>query len=78
MCVCVYSNILLKHLQNTPFLLKTDEFNGLWESLVYDEDIKDKVEPKLNMVELCFGVHFLTTPFQLLNYATTTLLFSDK
>eukprot|EP00053_Salpingoeca_punica_P008296 m.74823 g.74823 ORF g.74823 m.74823 type:complete len:439 (+) comp14538_c0_seq1:165-1481(+) len=38
------------------WILPSGEFHGLWESLVYDEDIKS----------------------QLLNYATTTMLFSDR
>ncbi|GFO34031.1 pachytene checkpoint 2-like protein [Plakobranchus ocellatus] len=40
----------------THWLLPSAHFHGLWESLVYDEAIKNR----------------------LLNYATTTLLFSDK
>ena len=56
------------------------EFHGLWESLVYDMEIKQKVrqwwcESKARGVPSCVSY---SRPVQLLDYAETTLIFSDR
>lgn len=50
------------------------EFHGLWESLVYDMDIKPKVMSTMQV----HTVNNPSPPSQLLRYVETTLLFSDR
>ena len=49
------------------------EFHGVWENLVYDTEIKEMVSLPVAVYDVTWS-HF----FQLLNYAETTLLFSDR
>lgn len=55
-------------------LVLAEEFHGLWDSLIFDIDIKQNVSHTMlaspERKILCF--------FQLLSYAETTLLFSEK
>ncbi len=47
---------------STHWILPAVEFNGLWESLVYDEDIKAQVTMMISLIQmnvLSFLYHFL-------------------
>lgn len=65
-------------------LFLTAEFHGIWESLVYEGEVKTQVKIKWNAVKkwLCQSVILLISIvlifLQLLDYVTTTIYFSDK
>ena len=68
-------------------IIFSDDFHGIWESLIFDSDVKAQVRKHLNyfLNLCCFDIEITIVIFsslsfllQLINYAMTTLLFSDR
>ena len=64
----------------------SDDFHGIWESLIFDSDVKAQVRNTLIFLTcVVFDIEITIVIFsslsfllQLINYAMTTLLFSDR
>lgn len=64
----------------------SDDFHGIWESLIFDSDVKAQVRNTLIFLTcVVFDIEIMIVIFsslsfllQLINYAMTTLLFSDR
>lgn len=68
-------------------IIFSDDFHGIWESLIFDSDVKAQVRKHFNyfLNLCCFDIEITIVIFsslsfllQLINYAMTTLLFSDR
>ena len=67
-------------------ILFSDDFHGIWESLIFDLDVKAQVRNTLIFLTcVVFDIEITIVIFsslsfllQLINYAMTTLLFSDR
>lgn len=67
-------------------ILFSDDFHGIWESLIFDSDVKAQVRNTLIFLTcVVFDIEITIVIFsslsfllQLINYAMTTLLFSDR
>ena len=67
----------------------SEDFHGIWDSLIFDSDVKAQVRKQLDSFtttlsrinNYCYQVihaSFVFLLLQLINYAMTTLLFSDR
>ena len=54
------------------------EFHGMWENLVYDVEIKEKVYTVCSLTLYMYIYNCTSLNVQLLNYAESTLVFSDR
>ena len=67
-------------------IIFSDDFHGIWESLIFDSDVKAQVRNTLIFLTcVVFDIEITIVIFsslsfllQLINYAMTTLLFSDR
>ena len=67
-------------------IIFSDDFHGIWESLIFDSDVKAQVRNTLIFLTcVVFDIEIMIVIFsslsfllQLINYAMTTLLFSDR